>query len=180
LQPGIVDAIRLNKANYQGSSASMSDTATAPVIAGLAVGIALVVVLAVGIAPALNMHYSKTSSIGRTISEIVIPKGASSQSGGKNFEPSTITVIIGVNNTVRWTNNDDVSSSVVADNATEDPDFAADTQFAFGSVPANATNYLQPGQSFEFTFNRPGEFHYHSEPHPWLRGIVIVLSALPR
>lgn len=156
----------------------MSDTSTAPVIAGLAVGIALVVILAVGIAPALNMHYSKTSSMGRTISEIVIPKGASSPSG-KNFEPSTITVIIGINNTVRWTNNDDVSSSVVGDNPIVDPDFAADTQFAFGSVPANATNYLQPGQSFEFTFNRPGVIHYHSEPHPWLRGTVIVLSALP-
>lgn len=31
------------------------------------------------------------------------------------FEPRNITVVIGVNNTVRWVNNDSVPSSVVAD-----------------------------------------------------------------
>jgi plastocyanin len=160
----------------------LSDTSTAPVIVGLAVGIALVLILAVWLSPALNANYSpKTSSstLNITISQVAIPKGASSQSEMKNFEPSTITVIIGVNNTVRWTNYDRVSSSVVADNATEDPDFAAAAAQFPTELPAPGVtikNWLPPGQSFEFTFNRPGEIHYHSEPHPWLRGTVKVLS----
>jgi plastocyanin len=141
----------------------MSGTATAPVIAGLVVGIGLVVIFAVGVTPALNTHNPMASSTERTIAVVVIPKGASIPSSGKNFEPSIIKVVIGVNNTVRWTNNDEVMSSVVASNPNEDPDFAAATEFPSGSIPANATNFLQPGQSFEFTFNKPWEIHYHSE-----------------
>ncbi|HVX02035.1 MAG TPA: hypothetical protein VHA09_02675 [Nitrososphaera sp.] len=155
----------------------MSETATAPVVAGLAVGIGLVAIFAMGINPAMNIHDAKASSIERTISAVVIPKGAtSSPSSGKNFEPSTIKVVIGVNNTVRWTNDDEILSSVVADNPGVDPDFAAKTQFAPGIIPANATNYLQPGKSFEFTFNRPGEIHYHDIIYPWMHGTVVVLS----
>ncbi|MEO9363674.1 MAG: hypothetical protein ABI348_07220 [Nitrososphaera sp.] len=157
----------------------MSETATAPVVAGLAVGIMLVAIFAVGVTPAPNIHDAKASLPERTnISTVVIPKGAtSSPSSGKNFEPSTIKVVIGVNNTVRWTNNDELPSWVVADNPGVDPDFAAATQFASGIAYENATDsLLQPGQSFEFTFNRPGEIHYHDIIHPWMQGTVIVLS----
>ncbi|MDH2907608.1 MAG: hypothetical protein PXX83_05905 [Candidatus Nitrosotalea sp.] len=31
------------------------------------------------------------------------------------------------------------------------------------------------GKSFNFTFTRVGDFGYHGEPHPWLRGWVMVL-----
>lgn len=162
----------------------MSGTAIAPVIAGLAVGIGLVAIFAMGVTPALNLHDAKASLSERTtISAVVIPKGAtSSPSSGKNFEPSTIRVVIGVNNTVRWTNNDELPSWVVADNPGVDPDFAAKTQqFSSGIVYANGTNsFLLPGKSFEFTFNRPGEIHYYDIIHPWMQGTVIVLPPLPR
>lgn len=150
----------------------MSSIAT-PVIAGLAAGIALIIVFAIWFA---NLQTDKISPpLQPKVSEIIIPKGATSQLA-KNFEPSVIKVVIGTNNTVRWVNNDSTPSSVIADNASEDPDFAAATQ----SPPRKSENFINPGQMFSFTFNRPGEIHYHSEPHPWMHGTVIVLPSKPQ
>lgn len=127
-----------------------------------------------------SSEISAAFSSNSTDSVVVIPKGASTPSSGKNFEPSTIRVVIEVNNTVMWTNNDEIVSSVVADNSGVDPDFAAATQFTLGIIPANATNYMQPGKSFQFTFNKPGEIPYYDILHPWMQGTVIVLPPLPR
>jgi plastocyanin len=157
----------------------MAGTA-APVGAGLATGIVLVAIFSVWNAygPTVREHPAATAA--PAVSTVAIVPGASLASAKKTFDPSVIRVVIGVNNTVRWTNNDDVLSSIVADNAIADPDFAAATQFASRLIPSNATNYLQPRKSFEFTFEQPGEIHYHSIPHPWMQGTVIVLPPLPR
>lgn len=50
----------------------------------------------------------------RVSSIVTIPAGSSS--GNKNFEPEVIKVIIGINNTVRRINKDDVPNAVVASN----------------------------------------------------------------
>lgn len=112
-------------------------------MAGLAAGVAFVLLFALyGIEPAKSI--------------VVIQEGSSVEESGKNFEPRIITVVIGVNNTVAWINQDVVPNTVVADNNGEpDP--------------------LMQGEEFRYTFTRPGEFGYHSEPHPWMRGTVIVL-----
>ena len=96
---------------------------------------------------------------------VVIPEGSSSGDGGLNFTPETITIMIGVNNTVVWINKDIVPGTVVAsDNG--DPDFFKATV---------EPDFLLPGDEFRHTFTRPGEFGYHSEPHPWMHGKIIVL-----
>jgi plastocyanin len=98
-------------------------------------------------------------------STVIIPEGSSYSESGRNFTPETITVMIGVNNTVVWVNQDTVPGSVIA-NDQSDPDF-----FDATSKP----DFLMPGDEFRHTFTLPGEFGYHSEPHPWMRGAVTVL-----
>jgi len=130
----------------------MAGTVVAPVVAGLFAGVAFVVLFALyEIEP------------GRSI--VVIQDGSSVEESGKNFEPRIITVAIGINNTVAWINQDVVPSTVVADN-NGDPDF-----FDATSEP----DLLMQVEQFRHTFTRQGEFGYHSEPHPWMRGTVIVL-----
>ena len=51
---------------------------------------------------------------------VKIPKGASNPDCGKCYVPSVIKVVLGVNNTVRWTNLDDVPSSVINDKGFSD------------------------------------------------------------
>jgi len=92
---------------------------------------------------------------------IIIPQGSADPSLMKSFEPQEVTVVLGVNNTVRWINQDDVGFAILSDNN--------DGQ-RFGSP------YLFPNNSWYFTFTTPGTFEYHSNPHPWKTGRVIVLE----
>jgi plastocyanin len=136
----------------------------APAIAaGLFVGIALVVAFYIlDASPSFQSKYAH-----KDISYVTIPSGASTQNSSKNFEPASLTVMIGKNNTVVWVNKDIAAVTIKADNNTTDPDF-------YAATTTNATA-LQPNQTFEFVFTRPGTFGYHSEPHPWLRGTITVL-----
>ena len=152
----------------------MSNGIIVPVAAGLATGIIFIVLFA---AWAANPPIYRVASNGADVSVVVIPEGAGIEE--KNFEPSIIKVVIGTNNTARWVNEDTVPSSIIADNSSEDPEFAAATPVPASPFrdPDLPKNVLRPGASFEFTFERPGEIHYHSEPHPWMRGTVTVLPA---
>jgi plastocyanin len=107
----------------------------------------------------------------RTVT-VIIPEHSSISTEDSNFQPALIKVAIDVNNTVRWINKDVVGSSVVA-NDKSDPDFYDAT---YDDVNDRPKAWLDQGETFEFTFTRPGEFGYHGEPHPWKRGTVIVLA----
>lgn len=98
-------------------------------------------------------------------STVIIPEGSSYSESGRNFTPETITVMIGVNNTVAWVNQDTVPSSVRANDQSDLGFFTA----------ASKPIFILPGDEFRYTFTQPGEFDYHSEPHPWKHGTVIVL-----
>lgn len=126
-----------------------------PALVGLAVGAGLVVafVLLSGGVPT-----GKSSTV-------IIPDGAST---GMNYTPKVIKVAVGVNSTVRWVNQDAVLHSVAADNA-DDPSFYAATH-------GENLTFIQPGESFEYTFTKPGMYDYHGEPGPWMQGTVLVIS----
>jgi len=89
---------------------------------------------------------------------VIIPKGASNSSCEKCYLPPVIKVVLGENNTVVWKNLDHVSSSVVSDKG------------FFDSGP------IMSNQTWSFTFQKVGSFQYHSEPHPWMKGEVIVMK----
>ncbi|MDE1832519.1 MAG: hypothetical protein KGI02_09155 [Thaumarchaeota archaeon] len=101
-----------------------------------------------------------------SVSNIIIPAGAEDPSSGKNYEPRYLVVVLGVNNTVRWTNESpSAAHTVVAENQ-DDPLFWNVTR---------SSSVLLPGKSFNFTFTKAGEFQYDTEPHPWMYGWVLVL-----
>jgi|GEM_PF-658097 plastocyanin len=74
------------------------------------------------------------------------------------YSPQSITVVIGINNTVTW-----VSHSYSIDTVTS-------SNGAFDSGP------LSSGQTFTYTFTKPGVYQYYCEYHPWMKGTVYVLS----
>jgi plastocyanin len=88
-------------------------------------------------------------------SSVVMPQGVGA-SNTLNFTPKTMVVVIGVNNTVTWTNMDVTKHTV----------HAQDNSFSSGDI--------LPGQSFTHTFRTPGNYSYYCDYHSWMRGLVIV------
>jgi plastocyanin len=87
---------------------------------------------------------------------VTIPQGAGSPTGAPGYEPDVITVVVGVNNTVVWKNDDQAIHSVTAkDNS-------------FNDVRMN------PGDIFIYTFQKPGVYPYYCIYHSWMKGTVIV------
>lgn len=75
--------------------------------------------------------------------------------------PVNITVVIGVNNTVQWRNDDDVAHTV--------------SSFI---VPKGAqafnSNLIEPGGTFSVSFAVPGLYRYTCIWHPWVAGQITV------
>jgi plastocyanin len=88
--------------------------------------------------------------------KVAIVSGAGTNTSSKGFSPPDITVVLGVNNTVAWTNGDTSPHTVTAD----------DGSFYSGN--------LAPGSSFTYTFTSTGIYAYHCTYHPWMTGIVTV------
>lgn len=89
--------------------------------------------------------------------QVTMTSGSSLPSGAPGYKPDSIVVVIGVNNTVTWTNDDTGEvHTAVADN-----------------LNFNSMN-VQPGGSFTFTFTTPGTFTYHCIYHSWMKGTIIV------
>ncbi|HKW05882.1 MAG TPA: cupredoxin domain-containing protein [Nitrososphaerales archaeon] len=88
---------------------------------------------------------------------VSIQAGSATNTTKIYYSPSSITVKIGVNNTVTWTNNDQASHTVT-------------DKGVFDS------GVLSPGQTFTYTFTTPGTYHYYCTIHPWMTGTVIVES----
>ncbi len=104
-----------------------------------------------------NTSTTTTTTLGESHVSIISGAGANLSSPG--YSPPTITVVLGVNNTVVWTNDDTVPHTVTAD----------DGSFSSGN--------MNPGDTFSFTFATPGTYTYHCSYHYWMKGTVIVKSA---
>lgn len=99
-----------------------------------------------------------------TTTAVSIPDGA--------FDPSTpelaydpLNLEVKVGTTVTWTNADQVAHTVTSgasDGARGTPDGLFDSGF------------LDPGESYSYTFTEVGELSYYCIPHPWMVGSVTV------
>jgi plastocyanin len=112
-----------------------------------------------------NLAYSGPTSPGgrptnQTAAAVVvsIPPDAYNSASGHLYSPDSITVVIGVNNTVKWTNNDTATHTVTANGG------------SFDSGP------IAPGATFTYEFLVPGVYEYHCTYHPWMTGTVTVKS----
>jgi plastocyanin len=99
-----------------------------------------------------------TSPVSAAVS---IPNGAGANRSSAGYSPDTITVVIGVNNTVVWTNEDLVAHTVTS------------TSSPSGVSPFDSGLFEQ-GTTFTHTFTVPGVYEYHCLIHPWMTGTVIV------
>jgi len=103
--------------------------------------------------PAPKVEQFQESPI-KTIIRIV--PGSFIQTQTQNFVPKTVTVVIGVNNTVIWMNTEEVPVSHTVTHT--------GGQFDSGLFTS--------GLNFTYTFGRPGTFNYFCQPHPWMTGTV--------
>ena len=99
-----------------------------------------------------------------TTVNVTIPVGANNPANIPGFRPQNITVVIGVNNTVVWTNVDPGISHTVATTA----------------VPAGVLGFgsgnMATGATFSYTFTVPGTYQYDCSYHPFMTGAVVVLA----
>ncbi|MEM3656448.1 MAG: cupredoxin domain-containing protein [Thermoprotei archaeon] len=100
--------------------------------------------------------YAPSAVGGVTPVHVSIVPGAGYNRSLLGYSPDVIHVVIGVNNTVVWTNNDNVTHTVTS------------TTGVFNS------GLLPPGQSWNYTFTYPGTFNYYCTIHPWMKGTVLV------
>jgi len=122
-------------------------------IAIVAIAVALVI-LFTG-----QLHINSTNSTSLSIVQVSIENGSGVNPNSPGYSLPEITVVIGINNTVKWVNYDSMPHTVTA----------VDGSFDSGN--------LDPGQSFVHTFNTPGTYVYVCIYHHWMEGTVIVISS---
>lgn len=111
-----------------------------------------------------NAAYSKSSSTSSTATQttastgvtVDISPGSYNVNETQTFVPDTLLVVIGVNNTVTWVNNDIAAHTVTS------------TTGAFNS------GNISPGNGWAYTFTVPGVYEYYCTYHTWMKGTVLV------
>lgn len=74
-----------------------------------------------------------------------------------SFEPAAIKIKVGTK--VTWTNKDSVAHTVTTDD---------------GAPEVIDSGLFGKNKSYSFTFNRAGTYNYYCQPHPYMKGTVIV------
>jgi plastocyanin len=104
---------------------------------------------------------SSSASASPVTVSVSIPKGAGDgPQAAPGYAPDKITVVIGVNNTVTWTNNDPIHHTVTS---------------APGNGSLNSGDMAQ-GATYTYTFTTPGTYDYVCVYHAWMTGTVVVKS----
>jgi nitrite reductase (NO-forming) len=103
-----------------------------------------------------SQRSATTSAAPAASVHVAILPGAGTNTSSVGYSPVTITVVIGVNNTVVWTNDDSTAHTVTS------------------STKLFDSGNLNPGDTFDYTFTAPGTYQYACSYHPWMMGTVIV------
>ena len=92
------------------------------------------------------------------------------------YDPPLINIIVG--DTITWYNDDREAHTVTSG---EGPGrFGWMDNRDFGTPDGIFdSDMFQPGDSWSYTFNEPGNFSYFCIIHPWMEGIVVVEKAIP-
>ncbi|MGH9920028.1 MAG: cupredoxin domain-containing protein [Nitrososphaerales archaeon] len=95
---------------------------------------------------------------------ISILHGSWNNQASLGYSPANVTVVVGANNSVTWTNNDTVGHTVT-----------------FSTVPSGATvsssELIGPNEMFTVSFTVPGTYHYFDTSYPWMKGTIVVKGA---
>lgn len=109
---------------------------------------------------------SVSEEILEPVTEIIIEMipGSADPNQQDNFVPKLVNIQLGIDNKVIWKNTDDVAHTVTPDQPIEDA-YSGE----FGSL-----GVVKPGETYEFLFTEDNEIPYHCEPHPWMKGTLII------
>ena len=114
--------------------------------------ITISILLALGLL--LNPTITTISAFSQGDSVSIAPRAADPEND-QSFVPQFISMPI--ESTVSWTNDDSIQHTITSDE-----------EGLFVSGP------ISPGETFDNTFDTPGEFGYHCSIHPWMTGRVMV------
>lgn len=107
---------------------------------------------------------TQTTTTASPVVIVIIPNGVGADAT-LNFQPATIRVVIGVNNTVQWIQQDSVPHNVIS------------TSVPSGTQSFRSTLTLSQGQTFTVTLTVPGTYKYYCSIHPtYMLGQIEVLS----
>lgn len=145
---------------------------------GIAI-IAMIVGMAAGISYYQLFYLPELTAKPKISEEILNPheetvinmiKGSSSPEQQDNFVPKLVNIQLGIDNKIVWKNIDDTPHTVTADAGHE---YVDKYSGKFGSL-----GVVKPGEKYEFLFTAPEvEIDYHCEPHPWMKGKLIITKA---
>jgi plastocyanin len=96
--------------------------------------------------------------------KVSMPAGASNPANPPGYAPDNITVVIGVNNTVTWSNDD-----------TKAPHTVHASSVPAGALPLSSGN-MKSGDTYTYTFTVPGTYQYSCDYHSWMTGTVKVVQ----
>ena len=119
-------------------------------ISGLILMISIFLALGILFNPAITT----ISALSQGNSVFIAPRAADPDND-QSFVPQFISMPI--ESTVSWTNDDSIQHTITFDE-----------EGLFVSGP------ISPGETFDNTFDTPGEFGYHCSIHPWMTGRVMV------
>jgi len=91
---------------------------------------------------------------------VYIGFGAANNTAPAAFNPSPTVVVIGVNNTVTWVNEDTPPHTVTSESGN-------------GSISSGP---IASGASFNYTFTSAGTYNYVDPHYSWMKGTVVVLA----
>ena len=121
--------------------------------------IGYLVVLGQGSATTQPSSSNETVGQGVATVQVSIDNGAGTNVNDPGYTPDNITVVLGINNTVQWVNNDNMPHTVTA----------VDGSFDSGNMNA--------GANFTHTFTQAGTYQYLCVYHHWMHGSVTVLAS---
>jgi plastocyanin len=116
------------------------------VVAVAVVGVSFLVLSGRSASSGSNITCDSTPSSSAASIQISIYSGASSSTNAPGYTPDKISLVIGKNNTVTWTNNDAAHHTVTTSNA------PAGASFNSGDMAQGAT--------YTCTFTEPGTYQY--------------------
>lgn len=108
------------------------------------------------------------------VTEVTIVEGAALESNPRFFDPRDTRATLGRSNLVVWSNTDTVPHTVTTDDGYRDA-----YSGVFDSRERSEDEggpFVMPGEEFEFLFTKIGEYPYHCEPHPWMKGMINVVE----
>lgn len=147
-----------------GAESGKSKSRNTAIVVAIVTGVSIAIAAGVIINATFPRNTFSIDVINPPLSaDIIIPAGASDPYGNATFTPKEVTVVLGLNNTVVWVNQNNNPETIVG---------RGNLPGDFGRV----RNLIQPGESWAYTFTEEGTYNYFSDIHPWLQGTVVVKS----